>query len=1030
MQHVNARKLASDAKFFESYSRWDEDEGRYETWNEAVHRVMTMHRNYYKDKMTDELSEMIDFAEEMYADKRFLGAQRALQFGGDQLLKHEMRMYNCFDRSTRFLTSVGIKSFNDFEDGDAVTVQTHTGAWKNALVKSYGRQQLYDVTFKNRRTTRNVKVTSDHRWILSDGDETTSLKVGDKLLSYVDDRFNSFDWDNATPEEQLYWCYGYVYGDGSTQEGYSKVRLCGKEVRFLYRFESFGGKTTSPHSLDGDVIVFTGQYTKTLPDIEQDGIEMCRAFIRGYLDADGGKDQGYWTENGNRFNYIYAKSIEAQQFIRDVFPACGVTINSEHVPGNITNFGINDGVRFGISTVKNDTRKWVVESIVPSHTDTVWCLEVEDDHSFVLEGGIVTGNCTSTYADRPAFFNELFYILLCGAGAGFSVQKHHIEKMPEIRDRKKSAKIFTVEDSIEGWSDAVAVLMSSFFVGGGTHPQYEGHRVYHDLSKIRPKNASISGGFKAPGPEPLRLALDKIEYLIQGAILAGQKRLRPIQVYDVAMHIADAVLAGGVRRSATICLFSPDDTEMLNAKTGDWFTTNKQRGRSNNSAVIVRSTCTWEMFKPIMEAIQQYGEPGFIFTDSTEFAYNPCVEIGMVPSLDGETGWQGCNLAEINGAKCDTPERLLESCRAASIVATLQAGYTNFTYLPELTKKIFDREALLGVSITGWMNNPNVLLNEDLLKEGAKVVRQTNEQVAAIIGINPAARTTCCKPAGNASVLLMTASGVHGEHSPLHFRVVQMNKDTEVAKLIREMDPYMVEESVWSANKTDYAIFFPVVSPEGSIYRRDLMGVDLLKNVKLIQQSWIEAGTNVELCVDPNIRHNVSNTVTVPTDGWDDVAKYLFDNKEYFCGVSFLADSGDKDYHQAPNTEVLTEQQIVDTYGAGAIFAAGLVTDAVAVFSNLWEAISIAKDSSKLMREDLDKQGDWIRRFHKFAANYFNNDVKKTEYCLKDVYLLHKWHKIQQNYVGITFEQLLGEKKYTDINTMGAAACVGNACAI
>lgn len=234
-------------------------------------------------------------------------------------------------------------------------------------------------------------------------------------------------------------------------------------------------------------------------------------------------------------------------------------------------------------------------------------------------------NCTSSYADRPEFFGEVFYILLCGAGVGFSVQKHHAEKLPKIAERKKQAKGYEVEDSIEGWADALAVLMASYFVGGGAHPEFEGRKVYFDLSKIRPRGAKISGGFKAPGPEPLRRALDKIEHLLQGLVLKGEEKLEPIHIYDIVMYAADAVLSGGVRRSATICLFSHDDEDMINAKTGNWFIDYPHRGRSNNSAVIVRDEITKEEFSKFMSAIKQFGEPGFYFVDSKEHTTNPCV---------------------------------------------------------------------------------------------------------------------------------------------------------------------------------------------------------------------------------------------------------------------------------------------------------------------------------------------------------------------------------------------------------------------
>ena len=642
-------------------------------------------------------------------------------------------------------------------------------------------------------------------------------------------------------------------------------------------------------------------------------------------------------------------------------------------------------------------------------------------------------NCTSSYADRPEFFGEYFYILLCGAGAGFSVQEHHVGKLPKIKNRTKQAKGYIVEDSIEGWASALDVLLSSYFVGGGKHPDFEGRRVFFDLTQIRPKGAKISGGFKAPGPEGLRRSLDKIELILQNLVIDSKDSvsLRPIQVYDICMHAADAVLSGGVRRSATICLFSPEDEEMMTAKTGNWFMDNPQRGRSNNSAVIVRDEATPEMFANIMQSVKSFGEPGFYFTTSKEHTTNPCVEIGMYPQKDGKSGWQGCNLTEINGGMCNTEEDFYKACRAASILGTLQAGYTDFKFISPVSKEIFDREALLGVSITGWMNNPDVLFNEKILQKGAKIVKDVNKTVAAIIGINPAARTTCVKPSGNASVLLQTASGIHAEHSPRYIRNIQMNKESEITQAIVKSNPYMVEESVWSANGTDVVISFPIIPHKGSMYKDNLFGVKHLELVKKAQKHWVIAGTNEDLCADEGIRHNVSNTIIV--DDWDDVEKYVFENRYSFSGISFLAQTGDKDFNQAPNTAVVDEKEMVKLYGAGAIFASGLVVDALKVYDNLWTACStaqgIGEDLSLESTENSSKK-DWVRRFENFANNYLNGDMKKAEYCLKDSYLYHKWNKIQQNLAPVNWNMDLTEQVFTDVDTMGAAACAGGACEI
>mgnify|MGYP001312510762 FL=1 len=642
-------------------------------------------------------------------------------------------------------------------------------------------------------------------------------------------------------------------------------------------------------------------------------------------------------------------------------------------------------------------------------------------------------NCTSSYADRPAFFGEFFYILLCGAGAGFSVQEHHVAKLPQISQRTKQAKGYIVEDSIEGWASALDVLMSSYFVGGGKHEDYEGRRVFFDLSQIRPKGAKISGGFKAPGPEGLRRALDKIEYMLQGLVMDTKESvsLRPINVYDICMHAADAVLSGGVRRSATICLFSPEDEQMMNAKTGNWFMDNPQRGRSNNSAVIVRDEATPEMFAKIMDSVKSFGEPGFYFTTSKEHTTNPCVEIGMFPQYKGESGWQGCNLTEINGGKCTTEEDFYQACRAAAILGTLQAGYTDFKFISETSKKIFDREALLGVSITGWMNNPDILFDEKILKKGASIVKKVNKEVASIIGINAAARTTCVKPSGNASVLLQTASGIHAEHSPMYIRNVQMNKESEITQAISRTNPFMVEDSVWSAGGTDVVVSFPIVPKTGSLFKDNLYGVKHLELVKKAQKAWVVAGTNEDLCADKGLHHNVSNTIIV--DDWDEVEKYVYKNRYSFSGISFLAPTGDKDYNQAPNTQVISADEMVNKYDQGAIFASGMVVDALKVFDNLWTAcataVGMGEDLSVESSENSAKK-DWVRRFNAFAENYLEGDIKKTEYCLKDSYLLHKWNKIQKNLKPVDWEADLTERVYTDVDTIGAAACAGGACEI
>ena len=638
-------------------------------------------------------------------------------------------------------------------------------------------------------------------------------------------------------------------------------------------------------------------------------------------------------------------------------------------------------------------------------------------------------NCSASFCDRPDFFGGFFYLLLSGAGVGFSVQKHHIEKLPKIQKRKKGVKIYSVPDSIEGWATTIDILLSSYFVGGGKHPEYEGEKVYFDLTKIRPKGAYINGGFKAPGPEPLRRGLDLVEQLIEKELEAGAEKLRPIVAYDIAMYIADAVISGGVRRSATICMFSKDDDEMIRAKTGNWFIEHPQRGRSNNSVMLLRNETTIEEFNRIIEFVKDAGDPGFLWTDDLDFAYNPCVEVGMRPiTNDGRSGFQLCNLTEINGAKSVSKEIFYKQCKVASILGTIQAGYTDFKFLTDATEEIVENEALIGVGITGMMNNPKILFDEEILKEGAEIVKKWNRKVAKIIGINQAARTTVIKPSGNSSVLLECASGIHGEHSKKYIRHIQLSEDSEMAKLFMIKNPEMCEPSIWNKGR-DIVVAFPITPNENSLYKKDLMGVNQLEYVKKIQQIWIEKGTNIEISVDPRLRHNVSNTITV--DDWNEVGNYIYNNRNYLCGVALLAAQGDKAYPQAPFTEIFTHNEIIEKYGEKSLFASALIEVALTAFDkNLWNACNTALGFGEKLtdkHEHLLKR-DFVRRFNKFADKFKSKE--ECSNCLKDIYNLHKWWKIENSIQFIDWKEELKEKKFTRVDTMAAQACSGGQCDI
>ena len=642
-------------------------------------------------------------------------------------------------------------------------------------------------------------------------------------------------------------------------------------------------------------------------------------------------------------------------------------------------------------------------------------------------------NCIASYIDRLNFFQECMYLLLCGCGVGFSVQKHHIKKLPKLIQKKVGTKKFTIPDNIEGWSDAVGVLVSSYFEQKTIFPEYSGKSVNFDFSKIRPAGSYLSSSSgKAPGPEPLKKALSNIKKVLDKALKKAEfstRRLGPIDAYDVVMHAADAVISGGVRRSATICLFSPDDEEMALAKTGNWFHDNPQRGRSNNSALLLRDKTSPAQFTALMESVKEFGEPGFVWSDSTELVVNPCVEIGLYPvdEKTGKTGWQACNLSTINCATIKTKKEFFESCRAAAIIGTLQAGFTEMKYLGEVTERILKREALLGVSMTGIMEQHKICLDPEIQKEGARVVKNTNKEFAEKIGINTAARTTCVKPEGTASCILGTSSGIHPHHAKRYIRRVQANKIENIYQHFKKTNPRACQESVWSANDSDDVISFCVEVPDGAKLKNKVSAIDLLSCVKSTQQNWVMGGRNEKLCVQSFLQHNVSNTINVKPEEWNGTENFIYKNRKYFCGVSLLPVSGDKDYPQAPFTTVYLPSEMVSHYGDGAMFVSGLIEVALNLWEdNLWAACDTLLGLGSRVKGNGKK--DWVERCQRFAEKYMEGDVKRLSYCMKDVYNWKEWVDTKRCYKPVEYTTCIEEQDNTKLEQ--ELACAGGSCEI
>ena len=1401
------RQFLSDLKLYSDYLKWDDDLKRYESWEEACDKVLETHYMKYGEDVIPYLDEF----RESYHNKEVLASQRNLQFRGEQIMKHNAKLYNCFHEDEKFVTTRGVKSFKNFSDGDRTIVLTHNGNWKPAKIKSYGKQKLFNITFGKSWNETTVKVTRDHRWILKDGAETTNLQIGDNIKK-PKNIFGEFDYNTASPFEKLYWCYGMVYGDGTRVKDngeykYSMIRLCRNDAEYESRFKEMGFKTSSNLSLNGDVMAYTGKYQKTTPNPDEDSPELIRAFVAGYLCADGEKNR---NQSGKKYLSIQSSEKDHIEFIRRCFPIAGVSIISEtDLTGQKTNFGTRGKtISFRISDTMGSKYNagWKVKSIEEAEEDVVWCLEVEDDKSFVMPNGIVTGNCSTAYAYSPDVFNKGFYVLLCGTGLGVNLKRKYVSQLPDLHRRKKDTKLHVVEDSIEGWAEASKVLISSYAKHPSLYEEFFGYNIKFDYSQIRPKGALITGGFKAPGHEGLKQSLERIEKLLNDYLSDDTPRpFKSIIAYDIFMHLSDAVLSGGVRRSAMNIIMDLDDDELVNAKTGNWREDNPQRARSNNSVGLIKGDFSKELFTELVNKNEGDNDLGFVFMNHEDEMFNPCVsgdslintpnglyfpeslednnkitlngidvdakpfhQTGIQPTIkfktnsgreikvtpnhlmllgleqefvtadtlevgdtlsvsnnfnrkietdsnssdykkgyllgsflgdgnycndscqikfwgennsiyhnnckefiddldwafgaganhntfeedterytslnckalynfieekdssvidnkrltkkllegsfdyisgiiagyfdadgtvlpnkekgnsvrilssqlenletlqiglnalgiyskiyndrnkssngvsilpDGNGGekefevkdshelvitkesmkkffervhimntdkwnkikgilesykrdfyktsfveeivsvenckpepvfdcevdmgiesfecngfivhncfeisfnfynqikdyneavFQFCNLCEINASACTfkttdnfSEDKFFELCRKASIIGTLQAGYTDFPYLGQQTNDIVAGEALLGVSITGWMMMPD-LFDEELLRKGAEIVKDTNAEVAEIIGINTSARSTTVKPSGNASVVLQTESGIHPAHSKRGFRLMQLNKDSETAEYLVNNYPEVLEESKWSATNTDWIVYATYENPEGTMIKDDMQGVKHLELIRLVQNSWVAGGKRPERCYEEGTDHNVSNTVIM--DDKEEIIDYLYEAQDDFTAVSFISEFGDKDYPQSPFTSVLNTDELIEKYGDGVVFMSGLIVDGLHYFhGDLWEATEHVKNPDKKLdgtREQTLLKKDWIRRVKKYAKNYFKKDLEQTIYCMKDVHLWHKYNTVNRIFRPIDFQDILTKPDYEDIDKYGSLACSGGKCSI
>jgi ribonucleoside-diphosphate reductase alpha chain len=510
-------------------------------------------------------------------------------------------------------------------------------------------------------------------------------------------------------------------------------------------------------------------------------------------------------------------------------------------------------------------------------------------------------NCCFLPIDSLHSFSETMFLLLGGTGVGYSVQKHHVEQLPAITKPGKGRN-YLIEDSIMGWADAVKVLMKAY-LEGGFMPKF-------DFRSIRQKGARlITAGGKAPGPEPLKICLSHVQAILDRK--QEGENLTPLECHDILCHIANSVLAGGIRRSAMIALFSHDDEEMITCKYGTWYELNEQRGRANNSAVLERGVVGEEEFFSLWKRIEASGsgEPGIYWTNNKDWGTNPCCEIALRP-------YQFCNLCEVNVSDVTSQDDLNERVAVAAFFGTLQAGFSNFHYLRPIWAKTTQKDALLGIGMTGIGSGEILKYNLDIAAHVAKVM---NSMISSVIGTNEAARITCIKPSGTTSLVLGTASGIHAWHAPYYLRTMRFNKNEDMAAYLMVNHPELCEDDVLRPTDT-VCVRIPVKAPEGSIFRTET-AIDTLERVKKFSLEWIKPGH-----INGDNTHNVSATISIDKDRmydaqefmkgntsvafmneWEVVGEWMWNHREVYNGLSVLPYFGGS-YLQAPFSDITEDE--------------------------------------------------------------------------------------------------------------------------
>jgi ribonucleoside-triphosphate reductase len=860
-------------QFYDKYSRYNHDLGRRETWDETVQRVMTFLRSQTDRYKVALPGQTWDLLEKAMRELRAMPSMRIVQMAGPALERCNVGAYNCLSGDEQFVTSGGIKSFAETV-GTIQRVLCADGIWRDAEVSQFGEAPVNLVTLRPGSKSRTglrktVKATADHGWLTSRG-RVRDLKVGDEVLAVgSQDPFSDEDW-----------VVGFLFGDGTVQDGFTRVRLCGPKADYLDKFVRTGARVSYPERNGGDPAVSWERnkfaYCKQLPSFPSP------SWMQGYLAADGGHQDRQPTLSTVRRDVVDYLQLHAAEL--------GICVTGLTAWTKDSNFGPRQPLyKLGIRPAADVT--WRVMSIEPTEgTVPVFCVTEPVTSSFTLANGLASLNCAYLPMDSWDAFGELLYVLMQGTGCGFSVEVDYVDSMPRIkRQRSERPHRYIVPDTTTGWCDALTKGLK-FWANG--------EDIVYDFSRIRPQGTVLkTKGGRSSGPEPLKRLLT----FAREKLLAHQgRRLDPVDAHDIACYCGDIVQVGGVRRAAEISLSDLDDREMRDAKAGQFWLNNVQRRMANNSAVYdarPSSPIFMEEWLALMKS--GTGERG-IFNrggivknlpkrreKNTEFGINPCGEIILRPR-------QFCNLSIAIARPDDTEETLQTKVEIAAFFGTIQSLLTDFDYLPDEWRRNCEDERLLGVDITGQMDcpllRPSSPGRNELLKRLRQAAVDTNQRIATEWGVSQSSSVTCVKPSGNSAQLFNCSSGLHPRYAKFYVRRLRIGAYTPIARLLKDSGiPFQPEIGETLETASVLVFEFPIKAPDGAPTRHDMTANQQLENWLDWKQCYTE--------------HNPSVTIYVEDHEWPSVGAWVYEHFDQIGGLSFLPKDGGK-YELAPYEEI------------------------------------------------------------------------------------------------------------------------------